>query len=118
MIKIDNCKNLDDTALVKIKSLLSLEDLGLSNCPITNNGLKTICELVNLKKLNLQRTNIDNNGISVLNSLKKLILVDLRWTKVDQDGVSSLQPLNFNLRYTPNLPPQQEQNQNDDQGDF
>eukprot|EP01091_Cochliopodium_minus_P015864 TRINITY_DN5754_c0_g1_i2.p1 TRINITY_DN5754_c0_g1~~TRINITY_DN5754_c0_g1_i2.p1 ORF type:complete len:462 (-),score=126.08 TRINITY_DN5754_c0_g1_i2:22-1407(-) len=111
-LSLDNCKNIDDSSVVYLKDLLSIEDLGLSNCPLSNKCLGTLCDLVNLKKLNLQRTEIDNNGPPLLTSLKKLKLLDLRWTKVDNDGISSLTSLNINVRVTVVKPPPLENNDN------
>lgn len=113
-LSLDNCKHLSDDSILHLKSLHSIEDLGLSNTPLTDEAVKSISELVNLKKLNLQRTQITNDCLTFLSKLKKLTLVDMRWTKVDEEGIKkNLSTSILQVRITAPPPPVQ-QNQEDD----
>ncbi len=70
-----------------------LEDLVLSDVPITDKGLQSLERLVNLKRLSLERTRITDAGLVHLARLTHLESLDLSGTQIRGDGLRYIQGL-------------------------
>ena len=75
---------LDDAYLSTLRELTNLEDLGLANSPVTDEGLKELASLTKLKWLELDGTCITDAGLVHLMKFNRLERLDLSRTRVTE----------------------------------
>lgn len=75
-----------DVDLAPLARLDKLEDLDLTDCPVTDAGLRHLAKLRRLDTLRLRGTAITDAGVEWLQELPRLHTVDLRNTNVTPEG--------------------------------
>ena len=86
-------KSLGDADLSRFKDLTDLEDLGLTDSQVTDNGLGQLAKLTELRWLELDGTRITDAGLVGLVRFPKLERLDLSRTRVTDMGLSDLAKL-------------------------
>jgi hypothetical protein len=81
---------LTDIGADRISKLTDLTTLNLVNTKITDQGLRHIGNLPNLRKLELARNNITDAGAQHLMGLKKLEKLNLSYTRIADKGLMIL----------------------------
>jgi Leucine-rich repeat (LRR) protein len=79
--------------------------LGVTGCPITDDGLSPIATATRLSTLNLSKTNVTDAGLAHLGTLGRLRVLSLNGTRITDDGLANLSRLTalrqFELAETP-----------------
>ncbi|MCA9801959.1 MAG: protein kinase [Cyanobacteria bacterium HKST-UBA02] len=72
-------KNIDDNAMETISTFKPFESLELYDCPVTDRGMRTICEKLDLSGLILRDLRmVSAAGLENLKSLKKLVYLSVQ----------------------------------------
>ena len=80
-------------ALKHLEGLSRLQNLDLSDVPVSDAGLKHIEGLCRLQELRLERTQVTNAGLETLEGLQQLQKLDLGGTAITGDGLRPLRVL-------------------------
>jgi Leucine-rich repeat (LRR) protein len=95
----------NDAWLARLSGLTTLRKLDLSNCAITNDGLRHIAGLTNLRELNLTLSPISDGALEHLAGLTELRSLGLASTQCTGTGFAHLKHLrrleNVNFHFTP-----------------
>ena len=82
--------HLGDADVSQFNELIDLEDLGLTDCQVTDEGLMQLTRLLALRWLELDGTRITDAGLVGLLRFSKLERLDLSRTQVTDAGLSTL----------------------------
>lgn len=85
--------NFTDGAMDTVAHLTKLEQLDLTQCPITDNGLQQLPSLTDLQVLILNGTQMSNASLPAISELKKLSELYLGDTAIDDAAVEQLQKM-------------------------
>lgn len=89
----DPTSAINDSALVALKGLTSLELLALEDLSITDAGLGSLAGLTSLRALFLHHTRIGDRGLARLKPLTRLETLSLADTRVTDSGLVHLEAL-------------------------
>lgn len=94
-----------DAWLENLSGCTTLKKLDLSNCSITNEGLKRVGQLTSLEELNLSLTVVSDEGLQHLAECTKLRVLGLASTQCTGSGFAHLGKItglqNVNFHFTP-----------------
>jgi hypothetical protein len=84
--------NITGTGLVHLEKLTNVKNIMIDNSrlPLTDEGLKQLCQLQNLETLNLRNTEVTDEGLSHLRNLTHLRCFFVYSRKVTRKGLSIL----------------------------
>ncbi|CAL4910851.1 unnamed protein product [Urochloa decumbens] len=94
VLKLADCKNVDNGAVWSLAGMDTLKELDLSRCTkISDAGLRHIVTIQSLEKLHLSGTRLTDNGAMLISSLINLSFLDLGGIRVTDKTLRSLQVL-------------------------
>ncbi|WVZ97007.1 hypothetical protein U9M48_042574 [Paspalum notatum var. saurae] len=94
VLKLADCKNVNDNAIADLAGMETLKELDLSRCTkISDAGLRHIVTIQSLEKLHLSGTKLSDNGVMLISSLQNLSFLDLGGILVTNKTLWSLQVL-------------------------
>jgi hypothetical protein len=88
-------RKITDLGVTKLKTLVALQSLDLSETQVTGAGLKTVALLPRLERLRLWKAGkIDDTALPPLTAMKRLSFLDLAETAVTDRGLEQLAGMN------------------------
>ncbi len=87
-----------DRSMTFIAAIRKLEDLDLSNCPVTDEGLVALKDHPNLRYLWLTGTAITDDSVPILLSIPKLESLEITGTQISETGKQNLLAKNPRLK--------------------
>lgn len=89
-----NTRKLDDATLAQLVEISTLEELDLSNSPVTNASLRLLGDLPNLKSLTLNNCkNLNDEALLELAKLPRLTRLDISEASITASALEHLIPL-------------------------
>lgn len=89
-LSLHGCRRVTDQGLIHLRQLVQLQQLDLSDTPVSDAGLEHLAGLSQLRVLNLARTQVSDAGLTALAELPALKSVDLTKTRVTALGLANL----------------------------
>lgn len=94
VLKLADCKNINNDAVWSLSGMNTLKELDLSRCKkISDAGIKHIVTIESLEKLHLSETELTDNGVMLISSLTNLSFLDLGGILMTDKTLQSLQVL-------------------------
>ncbi|KAF8725545.1 hypothetical protein HU200_020078 [Digitaria exilis] len=94
VLKLADCKNVDNGAVWPLSGMNTLKDLDLSRCTkFSDAGLRHILTIQSLEKLHLSGTKLSDNGVMLISSLTNISFLDLGGIRITDKTLRSLQVL-------------------------
>ncbi|PNT71614.1 uncharacterized protein LOC100844673 isoform X2 [Brachypodium distachyon] len=94
VLKLADCKNVNNSAVWALSGMSTLKELVLSRCSrISDAGIKHIVSIDSLEKLHLSETGLTDNGVTLISALQNLDLLDLGGIHMTDKTLRSLQVL-------------------------
>jgi serine/threonine protein kinase len=87
------CSKLNDSSLVELGKLHSLQELSLVDLPISDRGLADLKALKQLRSLTLTRNRLNGSGLSSLAGLHKLTFLALDFNRLNSSAFQQLAQL-------------------------
>ncbi|KAL6619563.1 hypothetical protein ACP70R_034702 [Stipagrostis hirtigluma subsp. patula] len=94
VLKLADCKNINNSAVWALSGMTTLKELDLSRCSkISDAGIKHLVTIESLEKLQLSETGLTDNGVMAISSLTNLYFLDLGGVHMTDKALQSLQVL-------------------------
>lgn len=90
---LDRSDLVDDDVMEIVSQLLSLRELSIRNCLVTDIGLASLRRLRHLQRLDASGTKITNRGLTYVAAMPKLEFLRIARTSIGDDGLAYLKVL-------------------------